>query len=106
LRRVRELEEEARQRAEGARIQTERDKAIAEERARRRRLSAEANWWAQSIRIRDYVKHIRTSAAGRPNTLAEMNEWAEWALSVAAEIDPTVARLSQATKEFSVEPQK
>jgi hypothetical protein len=102
----RELEEEARQRAEAARIQAERDKAIAEERARRRRLSTEANRWAQSIRIRDYVEHIRTSAAGHPNRLGEMNEWTVWALSVAAEIDPTGARVSQTTKDFGVEPQE
>jgi hypothetical protein len=102
----RELEEEARQRAEAARILAEREKVIAEERARRQRLSSEANRWAQSIRIRDYVEHRRTSAAGSPNTSAELNEWTEWALSVAAEIDPTGARLSPATKEVTVEPQE
>jgi hypothetical protein len=102
----RELKEEARRRAEAARILAEREKVIAEERARRQRLSSEANRWAQSIRIRDYVAHLRTSAAGSPNTSAELNEWTEWALSVAAEIDPTGARLSPATKEVSVEPQE
>jgi hypothetical protein len=102
----RELEEEARQRAEAARIQAEREKALAEERARRQRLSSEANRWAQSIRIRDYVEHIRTSGAGRPNTSVELNEWMVWALSVAAEIDPTGARLSPATEESSVEPEE
>ena len=101
----RELEEEARQRAEAARIQAEREKAIAEQRARRRRLSLEANRWAQSIRIRDYVEHIRASAAGRSDTSAELNEWTEWALSVAAEIDPTGARLRPANEESGVEPQ-
>ena len=91
------LEEDARQRAEAVRIKAERDKAIAEKRARRRRLASEANRWAHSMRIRDYVEHIRRSAAGRQNTLAEINEWAEWALTIAAEIDPTGARLSPAT---------
>jgi hypothetical protein len=66
----RELEEEARQRAEAARSQAEREKVIAEERARRQQLSSEANRWAQSIRIRDYVEHIRTSAVGCPITPA------------------------------------
>ena len=75
-----ELEEEARQRVEAARIQPEREKAIAEERAQRQRLSSEANRWAQSIRIRDSVAPIRPSAAGRLNTSAELNEWTEWAV--------------------------
>jgi hypothetical protein len=97
----RELEEEARQRAEAARVKAEREKAIAEKRAQRRRLSSEANRWAQSIRIRDYVEHIRTSAAGRSNASVGLNEWTEWALSVAAEIDPTAARLTTATAESS-----
>jgi hypothetical protein len=92
----RQLEEEARQRAEAVRIKAERDKAVAEKRARGQRLASEANRWAHSVRIRDYVEHIRRSAAGRQNTLAEINEWAEWALTIAGEIDPTGARLSGA----------
>lgn len=99
----RRLEEEARRRAEAARIQAERERALAEERARRQRLSSEASRWARSTRIRDYVEHIRASAADCANATAELREWTEWALRVAAELDPTVARLSPATKEFPVD---
>jgi hypothetical protein len=102
----RELEEEARQRAEAARIQAEREQAIAEERARRQRLLSEANRWVQSLRIRDYVEHVRASGAGRQNTSVELNEWREWALRVAAEIDPTGARLSPAAEASGVEPEE
>jgi hypothetical protein len=102
----RKLEEDSRQRAQAARIQAERDKVIAEERARRRRFASEADRWAHSIRIRDYVEHIRRSAARHQNTLAEINEWAEWALTTAAEIDPTGARLRRATWELGVEPRE
>jgi hypothetical protein len=99
----RRLEEEARLRAEEARLQAEREKAIAEERERRRRLSAEANRWAQSIRIKGYVEHIRKSAVERLNTSAELNEWTQWALSVAAELDPTEERVNQDLKESPVD---
>jgi hypothetical protein len=99
----RRLEEEARQRAEAARLQAEREKAIAEERERRWRLSAEASRWAQSSRIRGYVEHIRKSAVGRLNTSAELNEWAQWALSVAAELDPTEERVNEDLNESPVD---
>jgi hypothetical protein len=93
-------------RAEAARIQAEREKAVAQERARRQRLAAEANRWAQSIRIREYVEHIHMSSTGRPNPSADLNDWTKWALSVADEIDPTEARLCPEINESSVEPQE
>ncbi len=100
------LEEEARQRAEAAKLQAEREKAIAEERERRRRLSAEANRWAQSVRIRGYIEHIRKSTVACPHTSAELNEWTQWALGVAAELDPTEFRVNQASKESPAEPEE
>jgi hypothetical protein len=102
----RELEEEARQRSEAAKSRVEREKAIAEARALRRRLSAEAYRWSQSIRIRDYVDHIRTSAAEELNSSAELREWTAWALSLATDMDPTDARLGRATKELRVKPEE
>lgn len=79
--RQRELEEEARQRAEAARIEAE-----------RRRASARG---AQSKRIRDYVAHISAAACEGPAAHESLAEWAEWALSVAATLDPTEGRLGQ-----------
>lgn len=102
----RRLEEEARQRAEAARIKSEREKAIAEEHERRRRLSAETNRWAQSIHIRKYIEHIRKSAVGRAHMSAELNEWTQWALRVAADLDPTEARVNKVQKESPLEPEE
>ena len=98
----RKLEEEARQRAEAARIREERERAIAEARIRRRRLASEANRWTQANRIRDYIAHIRSSAAERAHAAGELAEWMEWALSVATTLDPTERRLGQ-TRPESIE---
>jgi hypothetical protein len=95
----RKLEEEARQRAEAARIREERERAIAEARMRRRRLASEANRWTQANRIRDYIAHIRSSAGERADAAGELSEWMEWALSVAATLDPTERRLGQTRPE-------
>lgn len=95
----RELEEEARQRAEAARIREERERAIAEARMRRRRLASEANRWMQANRIRDYVAHIRARASDRTGANVKLSEWIEWALNVATTLDPTERRLGQTTPE-------
>jgi hypothetical protein len=92
----RKYEEEARQRAEAARLREERERAIAEARMRRRRLASEANRWTQANRIRDYVAHIRTHASDRA---VGLSEWMEWALTVAATLDPTERRLGQTAPE-------
>jgi hypothetical protein len=94
--RQRELEEEARLRAEAARIEADRERALAEARRHRRRLVSEANRWAQSKRIRDYVAHIRTAAGEGPEAPDSLTGWAEWALGVASTLDPTERRLGQA----------
>jgi hypothetical protein len=91
--RQRELEEEARQRAEAARIEADRERARAKARSRRRRLVFEADRWAQSKRIRDYVAHICAAASKGPETPDTLTEWAKWALSVATTMDPTERRL-------------
>ena len=95
----RELEQEARQRAEAARLREEREKAMAEARMRRRRLTSEANRWTQASRIRDYVAHIRTRASDRTGANGELSEWMDWALNVATRLDPTERRLGQTTPE-------
>jgi hypothetical protein len=94
--RLREVEEEARQRAEAARVEAERERAAAEARRNRRSLVSEANRWAQSKRIRDYVAHIRAAASAGPHAIGDLTDWAEWALSIATSLDPTERRLSQA----------
>jgi hypothetical protein len=93
----RELEEEARRAAEAERLKAERERLLAEDRARRRRLVSEANRWTQSKRLRQYVAHIRTLAAERSNASNELSEWMQWATSVAATLDPTDGRLAQTT---------
>jgi len=89
----RELDEEAQQRAEAARLQAERRRVIAKARMRRRRLTSEANRWTQAKRIRDYVAHIGACVSERTHASGELSEWMAWALSVAAALDPTEARL-------------
>ena len=91
----RKFEEEARQRAEGARIRAERERAEAEARARRRRLVTESSRWAQSKGIRDYVAHIRTAACEGTHENDTLVQWLEWALSVARTLDPTDGRLAR-----------
>jgi hypothetical protein len=95
----RKLDEEARQRAEAARIREERERAIAEARMRRRRLASEANRWTQANRIRNYIAHIRSSAGERADAAGELSAWMEWALSVATTLDPTERRLGQTRPE-------
>jgi hypothetical protein len=89
------LEEQSRRRAEEERSRAEREKARADERDRRRRLSIEAIRWSKSQRIREYVAHIQTTTTGRGATPDLLGAWIDWALSVAAELDPTEVRLSK-----------
>lgn len=93
----RELEEEARRRAEAEQVKAERERLLAEERAQRRQLASEANRWTQSQRIREYVAHIRTVSSERSNASNELSEWIQWATSVAAALDPTDGLLGQTT---------
>jgi hypothetical protein len=91
----RRLEEEGQRRAEAERIRAEREKALADERARRRRLSVEASRWTKSHQIREYVAHIQTSADELSTSKVSLGSWTEWALKVASELDPTEIRLSE-----------
>lgn len=88
------LEDQESQRASAAKIKAERERVLAEEQARRQALSNEANQWTQSKQIRDYVEHIRASASGHSQTSSELNNWTDWALRVAADLDPTHGRLT------------
>jgi hypothetical protein len=99
----RRLEDEERQRASAAKIKAERERALAEERTRRQELLNEANHWTQSIKIRKYVEHIRASATGHSTTASELNNWTDWALKVAAELDPTSGRLTASTESVPVD---
>lgn len=90
----RRMEEEDRQRAEAAKDRAERERLLAEERSRRRRLSVEASRWAKSRRIREYVDHIQTTVRKRGASEQPIRDWTEWALIVASELDPTESRLN------------
>jgi len=91
----RRLEEDKRRRAEAERIHAERERLLAEERSRRKRLSIEAIRWIKSRRIQEYVDHIRTTANERGLSADMLGNWTAWALSLAAELDPTEARLDE-----------
>jgi hypothetical protein len=91
------LAEERLRSEEEARIRAQCAKAIAEERARRRRLAAEATRWAQSRRIRAYVVHLEATAQKRGFIDEALAGWADWALRVAEELDPTQERMTGAT---------
>ena len=58
----------------------------------------------QSSRIRDYIAHVQSLAAAHPTKSPKLLEWADWALKVAADLDPTAARLSTADQESEAEP--
>jgi hypothetical protein len=90
----RRMEEDHRRRAEATRLREEQERAAAEECARRRRLSGEAFKWAKSLRIREYVGHIRAAATERGLTEDSLEKWIEWALIVASELDPCEARFA------------
>jgi len=90
----RQLEEDSRRRAEAERIRAERERLLAEVRYRKRCLSVETIRWTKSCRIREYVDHIRMAARAREVSAEELGNWADWALSVASELDPTEKRLS------------
>jgi hypothetical protein len=87
------MEEEERKRAEVARLEAERERVAAEDRARRRRLYTESTKWTRSRIIREYVSHVRALAQERCLSVESLECWTEWALRVASELDPTDARL-------------
>lgn len=90
----RNMEEEDRRRAEAGRLRAEQERAVAEERARRKSLSSEASKWAESLRIRRYVHHIRATASERGVPEDSLKKWIEWALIVASELDPSEERIA------------
>jgi hypothetical protein len=80
--------EAARKKDEAAATAGERaaaEKAAAAEQARRDDLAAEAARWHQATQIRAYIAHL--DASGPADA-----DWRAWALRVADEMDPTVAR--------------
>jgi hypothetical protein len=90
-------------RAEAAKIRAEEERKSAAERRKRDALCAEAQKWEHAQRIRAYVKSVREVASGGRNQGATEIEgqgkgrdssagWAEWALRVADELDPTALR--------------
>ncbi len=87
-------EAEQRRRAEEARQRAERERIHAEEMAKRRGLASEAQRWGKSQRIREYVNHIRTTAATHTTRPVDIDSWAQWALHVASDLDPTDVRLA------------
>lgn len=87
--------------SEAARIKAKREKVLAEERARRRRLRFETARWAKSRRIREYVAHIRTTALERSLAGTPLDTWTESALRVASDLDPTESRLAASGDESS-----
>jgi len=58
----------------------------------------------QSSRIRDYIAHVQSLAAAHPTKSPKLLEWAGWELKVAADLDPTAARLTLADQESEAEP--
>ena len=87
-------QEQQRLRDEEARIAAERARAVADEHARRRCVRAEANHWAQSRRIREYVAYIETVAPEQQPPDESLARWMEWARQVARDLDPTDERIS------------
>ena len=99
---VRQEEERLAERrhAEAAKIRAVREEKAAAERRRRDALCGEAQKWEEAQRIRAYVEWVRVqvtkerkpgaSGAGEVEGEADsMAAWADWALNVAEEIDPT-----------------
>ena len=92
--RQRRAQEEQRIRQEEARIAAEHAQAVTDEHMCRRRLRTEANRWAQSRRIREYVAHIETVTQEQEPPDESLARWMDWALQVARDLDPTDERLS------------
>jgi hypothetical protein len=87
-------------RAERERIQAEKERKAAAERQKRKELSDEARRWQEAQAIRKYVSCVRSKATegsdregGRISD--SMDDWVQWALGVADELDPTCARIAE-----------
>jgi hypothetical protein len=85
----RRAEQAERRHAEEKRIQAEQERRAAEERHRRQQLSEETKNWNAARGIREYVAHIRAADPNHTGT----DDWTQWALAVADELDPTAMRL-------------
>lgn len=86
----REREEEEQRRAEQARLRQEEERRREMERERVAQLIKAASDWQMANLIRRYVVH----ATANPDGVLSSNrteEWKEWALHVAASLDPTTA---------------
>lgn len=87
--------EDEQRRALAEQKRQEEARRLREEQDRRKALEAEAQNWARASAIRAYVAHVLNVAAAAPDDiLASLASWKDWALSVAAELDPTPERTS------------
>ena len=83
----------AAERAEVERKRLEEERIRERERKRREELIGEVAAWRQAAEIRAYVAAVRAEAELRgAETLASVASWMAWALRVADEGDPIVAR--------------
>jgi hypothetical protein len=88
----RQLAEAQRQGAEVERVRAERERQAAEELKRREGLLREAADWMSAEQIHKYLAHLRAAAHGTHNSFIDPG-WMQWALGVAADLDPTAVRL-------------
>jgi len=87
--------EDEQRRALAEQKRQEEARRLREEQDRRKALEAEAQNWARASAIRAYVAHVLTVVGATPDdSLESLASWKNWALSVAAELDPTSERTS------------
>lgn len=82
----------AAERAEVERKRLEEERIRGEERERRELLLQEVVAWRRAAEIRAYVAAVRVEAEIRGALSAESLSWEAWAMAVAGELDPVVAR--------------
>jgi hypothetical protein len=88
-------QEDEQRRALAEQQRQEEARRLREEQERRKVLEAEAQNWARASAIHAYVTHVLSVADKSPDgVMAALASWKDWALAVAAEIDPTVERTS------------
>jgi hypothetical protein len=88
-------QEEEQRRALAEQHRQEELRRLREEQERRKALESEAQSWTRAAAIRAYVTHVLSVAAASPDAVTpSLASWSDWALAVAAELDPTVERTS------------
>jgi hypothetical protein len=87
--------EDEQRRALAEQKRQEEARRLREEQDRRKALEAEAQNWARASAIRGYVMHVLNVAATSPaDVQTSLASWKDWALAVAADLDPTIERTS------------